>query len=275
MCEKKTLAVDPYAHQAEEKWKLQRMQDDNEMLCRVLKMESGAVFDASARYKGREEALFRFLFAMRFLDRVINVELKDEASILKVLSIVFAIEGIAPSDLGNRERFVTFLVKYIDQIGKLTLLHGYLFTPEYPLGGEPRRERHLMFGAAVKDQAFREQRGDDRDPEYCSTGQSPTCFCTGWLRRQSEAVLNDFTKQFGEKLYAMRCAVAHDATPVVFGGIRDRKPDDPAIRSFTVVDAYSVRDGKYVTYETGLLLDDTIRVLMAGIRRCFEEGSRF
>ena len=275
MSEKRALAVDPYAHQPEGEWKLQRLQDDNEMLCRVLKMESEAVFDASAKYEGREEALFRFLFAMRFLDRVTSVELKDEASTLKVLSAIFAIEGIAPSDLGNRERFVQFLMRYMDQNGKRTLLQSYLFTPAYPLGGETGRERHLMFDAASKDEAFRKETFWDALPEYCGTDQYSSCFCSRWLVGQPERVLDDFTRLFGERLYAMRCAVVHDATPVVFGGIRDQKPDDAGFWSFSVWDAYSVQGGQFVTYETRLLVGDTVGILMEGIRRCFEDGSRF
>jgi hypothetical protein len=271
----KPLAVDPYAHQPDGDWKLTRQRDDVEMLCRVLSMEPDSVRAASAQYKGREADLFRFLFAMRFLDHVNRIELKEEASILRVLSVIFAIEGIAAANLGNRERLKGFLAKYLDQKEKLTLLHGYLFTPKYPLGGNRGKERHLMFGKAMADAQFRGEELQDKEPEYCSPGQYPGCFCTRWLSCQENAVLDDFTAQFGEKLYEMRSAVTHEAKPVLFGEARDREPENAASWSSTLWDAYSVRDGHFVTYETGLPVPDTVRILMGGVRRCFEDGSRF
>jgi len=269
------FAVDPYLHQPQGDWKVQRQRDDSEMLCRVLGMDPTSVFGASGTYLGREADLFRFLFAMRFLDRVTRVELKEEAATLRVLSVIFAIEGVAPPDLGNRERLVRFVVKYLDRTDKQTLLHGYLFTPKYPLGGKRGKERHLMFEDAMADTEFRKQELQPQEPEYCSTGQHPGCFCSRWLSSQNDTVLDGFAAQFGQKLYEMRCAVVHDATPVIFGEARDPKPQDAAVWSFTLWDAYTVGGGQYVTYETGLLVPDTIRILMTGIRRCFEDGSRF
>ncbi len=269
------FAADPYLHQPEGDWKVRRQQDDCQMLCRVMSMDPDSVLRASGSYQGRESELFRFLFAMRFLDRAFNVELTDRASVFKVLSVIFAVEGIAPAGLGNRDRVVRFVVKYLDRAEKQTLLHGYLFTPEYPLGGRPGRERHLMFDAASHDTQFRNQRLQQAIPELCSTGQYPSCFCTSWIGTQPETVVDDFAAKFADRLYQMRCAVVHDATPVVFGGVDDRRPDDAAFWSFSLWDAYSVRGGQFVTYESGLLVADTVRILMGGLRRCYEDGARF
>lgn len=273
--ETKPLAADPYAHQPDGEWKVKRQQDDKEMLCRVLTMEPTSVREASGQYEGREEELFRFLFAMRFLDRVNRVELKEEASILRVLSVVFAIEGIAPDNLNNCQRLTTFLARYLDQHEKQKLLDGYLFTPSYPLGGQPGNERHLMFDQAEADTKLRRQELREAGSESCRPRQGGSCFCSQWLRAQDSTVLDSLIIQFGERLYNMRCAVVHDATPVIFGEVGDPKPPDTASWSFTLLDAYSIRGGQYVNYRTGLLVPDTIVILMNGIRRCFQDGSRF
>ena len=149
-------------------------------------------FSGSAAFQGRERELFRFLFAIRFLDHTNRNELKDTASIFKVLATLFAIEGIAPADLGNQERIMRFLVRYLARDERLTLLHGFLFTVEYPLGGNRAHQRHLMFPQAVADKDFRKEHWYENDPKYCSTGQHPLCFCAQWLATQPDGVAGWF-----------------------------------------------------------------------------------
>jgi hypothetical protein len=269
------LAADPYPHQSDGEWKALRTQSDRDVLCRVLGMEPDAVYAGSTAFVGRERELFRFLFAMRFLDHANRNELKDTAAIFKVLACVFAIEGVALPGLGNQERITRFLVRYLNTEEKMTLLHGYLFTAEYALGAGAAHQRHLMFSRAVADVDFRTRNFYEEEPEYCTTGPHPLCFCSSWLHERGEPIVNDLARAFGEKLYQMRCAVVHDATPVVFGEAQDGMPPDVAVWSFTLVDAFTVRGGGYVTYETGLLVPDVVRILVTGLRRCFQDGARF
>ena len=186
------LAADPYAHQPDSDWKNQRIQNDRDVLCRILGIEPAAAYAGSAAFQGRERELFRFLFAMRFLDHTNRNELRDTASIFKVLATLFAIEGIAPTDLGNQERIMRFLVRYLARDELLTLLHGFLFTVEYPLGGNRAHQRHLMFPQAVADKDFRKEHWYENDPKYCSTGQHPLCFCAQWLATQPDGVAGWF-----------------------------------------------------------------------------------
>jgi hypothetical protein len=271
----RSLAVDPYAHQPDSDWKAQRIQSDSDVLCRIFGMEPAAAYAGSTAFQGRERDFFRFLFAIRFLDHTHRNELKEDAAIFKVLATVFAIEGIAPADLGNQERIIRFLVRYLDRDEKCTLLHGFIFTDEYPLGGDRAHQRHLMFQQAIADKDFRKLNWYEKEPDYCSTGHLPLCFCRQWLGTQPDGVVNDYIGKFGQRLYKMRCAVVHDATPVLFGEARAEKPPDVAVWSFTLVDAFTVRGGGYVTYETGLPIPETVRILMNGLRRCFEDGAKF
>ena len=238
-------------------------------------MQPEAVYAGSTTFQGREREFFRFLFAIRFLDHTNRNELKDSAAIFKVFASVFAIEGIAPAGLGNQERITRFLVRYLNRDEKMILLHGYLFTAEYSLGGGPAHQRHLMFSRAVADNDFRRRNFYEEEPRYCTMGLHSLCFCSLWLREQAGPIVDDLARVFGERLYQMRCAVVHDATPVVFGEAQDGRPPDAAVWSFTLVDAFTFRGGGYVTYETGLLVPDIVRILTNGLRRCFEDGARF
>src|SRR5258708_3316334 len=110
---------------------------------------------------------------MRFLDHTNRNELKDSAAFFKVLPTVFAIERIATTCFGNQERITRFLVRYLDRDEKITLLHCYLFTAEYALGGGPAHQRHLMFSRAMADNDFRRRNFYEEEPRYCTTGLYP------------------------------------------------------------------------------------------------------
>lgn len=126
---------------------------------------------------------------MRFLSRVNRFELRENATILRICSLIFAVEGVTPEKLKASERLAKFLATDLVRDHKLTLLRGFTFTPEYLLGADREADRHLMFEAAVGDNGFRKAHFHDRVPEFCSTGQLPTCFCLEWLAEQSEDVV--------------------------------------------------------------------------------------
>ncbi|GAC1702744.1 MAG: hypothetical protein NVS9B4_08800 [Candidatus Acidiferrum sp.] len=269
------LLADPYAHQPNSSWKLERTKEDNQILCSVLDMRPEQILAASKSFAGQEKRLFRFIFAARFLDYVDRGELRENASIFKVLSRIFAIEGIASGDMQNKKRLERFLVKYLVTEEKLRLLNGYLFTSVHLLGKERQHERHIMFQAAVADRDFRSRNYRVEDPEYCTTTPYGACFCSPWLRDQAEPILDKCVAEFSKKLYQMRCAVVHDATPVLFGAASDQKPPDVKSWSFSLVYTFTVGAGGYVTYESGMLIPETISLLTNGLRRCFEDGANF
>ena len=235
-------------------------------------MTDEEVYEGSKQFLGREIELFKFLFAMRFLSHT-RSELTENATILKICSLIFAIEGITPGK--PSKRLSQFLINCISHEDKLTLLGGFTFTPEYQFGDNREADRHLMFKAATGDNRFRIENVHDQVPEFCSTGPFPTCYCREWLTQQTDGILNSFVGQLGKRLYEMRCAVVHDGTPVVFGEAQENKPADVALWTVSLVDAYSRKQGRYVTYESGILVSDLSAIIMRGLRECFKSGAKF
>lgn len=271
----KPFAVDPYAHQPESEWKVERLANDQQFICEILGIEPKRAYAASANFEGRGADFFRFIVALRFLGHVLRNELTENATMLRVVSIVFTVEGLAPSNLPNRNRLKRFLSKYLIRDEKLILLAGFLFAEPHPLGQAGTPARHLMYVGALPDTAFRKKNFLDRDPEYCSTGPNPLCFCERWLREQTDDVVDDFTERLGDRLYDMRNAVTHDAMPVFFASA-EKKPQDVALWSMTLVDVFTQDQRRsFVTYESGLQVRDLVEIFLAGFRRCFEDGARF
>jgi hypothetical protein len=267
------LAADPYAHQPDGAWKTERQQSDRQLLSQLFAMTEDEVYEGSKQFLGRERKLFEFLFAMRFLSRAIRFELTENATILKVCSLVFAVEGITP--VRASKRLSRFLVTYVDRDHKLTLLRSFTFTPEYQLGADRQADRHLMFETAMADDGFRNAHFRDYVPQFCSTGQPPSCFCLEWLNEQPNGTVNRFVSQLGRRLYQMRCAVVHDGTPVVFGEAAENRPPDVAHWSVSLVDAYTIKNKQFVTYESGILVPELSAIIMQGLRMCFEDGAKF
>jgi hypothetical protein len=237
------------------------------VLCQFLGMDPRTVFEASKKYANREADLFRFIFSIRFLVHALENELKERATTLKVVSLIFTVEGIAPSSLlPNRVRLKRFLVLYLSRQEKITLLTGFTFTGGHALGQHSASRRHLMFDGIPKGNAF--LRTTD-----CSTCAHTVCSCRGWLAAQPVDVIDDYTEKLGDKLYDMRNAVAHDAVPVFFASSEEQRPKDAATWSITLVDAFTRdRRASFITYQSGLLVEDFISILRNGLWRCFEDG---
>lgn len=272
----KPFAVDPYAHQPDSEWKTDRLKGDQAVLCDLLRMKEREVYDASGSFGGRETDLFRFVVALRFLNHVLKNELKDDASTLKVVSTIFAVEGIAPPTLQpNRNRLKQFVVKYLAPEEKRALLIGFLFAEEHALGQPGNPARHLMYQEAFNDTAYRKKNYLESDPEYCSSRPHSLCFCGGWLSVQTDGTINSYAERLAVKLYDMRNAVVHDAMPVFFASTEE-KPEEVAMWSITLVDVFTRgQRGAFVTYESGLQVRDILGIFLNGMRRCFEDGARF
>jgi len=270
------FAVDPYAHQPDGEWKTERLRGDQDMLCRLLGLSAQEVHDASATFAGREPDFFRFIMALRFLRHVLQNELKEEASTLKIVAAIFTVEGVAPPTLlPNRNRLKRFFVQYLAPEEKRALLTGFLFAEGHGLGQPGQPARHLMYQDFLGDVAFRQKYFLDSDPAYCSSWPHSLCVCGRWLGEQDEAVTNAYTEQLADKLYDMRNAVAHDAGPVFFASTEERPPD-AAQWSMTLVDVFTREQrGSFVTYESGLHVRDVLGIFLNGLRRCFGDGARF
>jgi hypothetical protein len=269
----KPLAADPYAHQAEGAWKIERLESDRKLLADLLGMTEDEVYEASKKFLGSERRFFEFLFAMRFLYRADRFELTENATVLRICALIFAIEGVTPGKVSHR--LSRFLTTYLGHDHKLTLLRSFTFTPQYLLGAGREADRHLMFESASADKGFRDAHGHDQVPQFCGTGKIPNCFCMEWLLEQSEGTLNQFIGKLGERLYQMRCSVVHDGTPVVFGEAQENKPPDVAHWSVSLVDAYALKRGEFVTSESGILVPELSAMVMRALRLCFEDGANF
>jgi hypothetical protein len=267
------LAADPYAHQSGGAWKAERQQSDRQLLSQLFAMTEDEVYEGSKQFLHHERKLFEFLFAMRFLSRAIRFELTENATILKVCSLVFAVEGITPGR--PSKRLSRFLFTYATRDQKLLLLRSFTFTPAYQLGADRQADRHLMFETAIADDGFRNAHFLDHVPQFCSTRQPPSCFCLEWLNEQPDGTVNRFVSELGRRLYQMRCAVVHDGTPVVFGEAAENRPPDVAHWSVSVVDAYTIERDQFVTYESGIHVPELSAIIIQGLRRCFEDGAKF
>lgn len=54
----KPLAADPYAHQTDGDWKIERLQDDRQLLSQVLGMTEGEIYEGSKKFIGSEQTFF-------------------------------------------------------------------------------------------------------------------------------------------------------------------------------------------------------------------------
>jgi hypothetical protein len=64
-----------------------------------------------------------------------------------------------------------------------------------------------MLERASQDKHFLDQRLQQATTEYCSTGQSPSCYCK-LDQHTGRRCCDDSMARFADKLYKMRCAVA-------------------------------------------------------------------
>jgi hypothetical protein len=272
------FAVDPYPHQPDSTWKVDRCISDQRILCESLGLSREDVFAASERFHGRSSDLLRFIIAVRFLMHAIHNELQERATTLKIASLIFTIEGVAPVTLRpNRKRVEMFLVRYLAREDKLRLLGNFLFSRGHPIGvGEADHPRHLMIAKALADTTYRKANWIETDPNFCSTGQQQLCFCSMWLAEQGAEVIDNFTKELANKLYDMRNAVTHDAVPVFFASSQEERPADTATWSMMLVDAYSHDNREvFTTYESGIFAEEIATILSGALAQCFMNGADF
>src|SRR3990167_11345887 len=102
------FGADPYKHQDASQWKDARLEEDATLLCKFLNInDRNKLQEVSAIYKGNEEILFRFIYAIRFLDYCYNKALKPEDTTLMTVVTIFAIEAITPG-VTKKERVFNF-----------------------------------------------------------------------------------------------------------------------------------------------------------------------
>ena len=272
----KPFAADPYVHLLDGDWKLKRAEEDKKVLCEIFQAEAEEIYEGSNIFVGREGVLFQFITTMRFLNYVLRNELRDEATILRVLSGIFAVEGAAPGAIASKDRLPLFLECYLEREEKITMLRSFVFTEPYPLGAEQHSSaRHLMFSRAKSDVGFREDNGLDKEPEYCSTQVHGACFCARWLNEQCDVTLNRYMRHLGERFYHMRCAVVHNGSPVYFADSGVTRPADVVQWHVSLVDAFSLKRGEFVLYESGLTVPEILGMFRRGLKRCFLDGCHF
>jgi len=187
------------------------------------------------------------------------------------LTWIFFLESlVALKQKGKSHKLQKLFVGYADEAEKIELLDGFLFSRRYRFGTKGKRVvRHVMFRGFLSDEKWK---SENFDPSwnswrgYCSGGTpSPICFCVDWIKSQKH-LINKYLRVLIGHLYEMRCAVVHEAFPVVFF------PDlflAPHIQS-TMRDAYPIGHGLswFRSYESSIRPNRFIEILR-NVAKCY------
>lgn len=133
---------------------------------------------------------------------------------------------------------------------RLRLMKAFAFSKDYRLGTAPSRPRHLHCAAGEKDDLQAEKEG--RRQRFFVRK-----YCTRFCKPPTREELDKFFPKLVRRLYAMRSALVHRASPVIIAASgRDGVPG-------TLIDALFM-GSHLVSYETTLTADELIAVF----RRC-------
>lgn len=207
------FSVDPYKHQDSSAWKNKAVAEDAKLLCEFFGKSQEELEQASRAYKGEEHLLFNFIYAIRFLEYCFNEAIKDTDTMLRVLVTIFAVEAITPGG-EKKKKFVRFFTQTLTTDDKKFLLKSYVFSEPVLLGTTISSLNHVMYKACSGDAKFQPS-GTSNNVE-CSPTKLSNCCCSAWLDGRGRGQLDNFLRDILGKLYAMRCAVVHDAAPVFF-----------------------------------------------------------
>lgn len=263
------FAVDPLPHYNRRKQQALRRFSRN--LQKVFHKSREEIFQASSSYTGKPRELLNFLFTISSWQYFNNYELKPKARTLAVTTLICIAESLFSGPPGKR------LYKFLRQLNdtdKRTLLGSYLFsspTTTYPV--EISEHRHLMYEDML-DSLSSSVRTHYQSQHCSARGDNSVsfCECENWLINQDTTILNRHLKKLSEKLYDMRSAVFHDATPVGFCHSASR-PSTHAYWSMTIVDLYSRRhEGYSVSYSSDLSRTQLEEIFLRGIWNIFEAG---
>lgn len=188
-----------------------------------------------------------------------------------VLTFIFFLEALTSAMPGSKsEKLQQLFVKNSSEQEKKDLVDGYLFSDPYSFGEGSGITRHVLFSDFNADVNWIESNLDTSWTEWqrcCSAGNSSICFCLKWLE-ENLSNLDLYVARVVEKLYEMRCAVVHEAFPVVF--LPEYKDFDNAgmVGTSTIVDAFPLRNGLFISYECSLH-PNRIQEIMTAIARQF------
>lgn len=172
-----------------------------------------------------------------------------------ILTFIFFLESLTATAEGSKsKKLQKVFVKHATKKDKMDLVTGYLFSKPYVFGKKKTINRHSMFKDFEQDIKWQK---NNMIPEwtdwkkFCSAGNSPLCFCNKWLL-DNPYKIDQYTCKIIKRLYEMRCAVVHDAFPVTF--VPEYKDFDSVgmTGTSTIVDAFPLKNGKFVSYECSL-----------------------
>ncbi len=183
---------------------------------------------------------FRLLTGLRFI--------KKEKS---ALSEIFFLESlIAVKKNGKCNKFIELFLNNLDEIEKLDLIDNFLFSQPYKFQVSRDEPRHVMFTDFERDSPWIKKNIDSswrsyRD--YCSSGNSPNCFCMQWLK-SNQSKIDVYLKIVVWNLYKMRSAVVHECFPVVF--LPNYNDNIDGIEISALMDAFPIDHSidKFVSY---------------------------
>lgn len=217
-------------------------EDLTKRLVSQMNLEQQSAVDLVAKLSSLE--LVRLWSGLRFIERHFDA-----------LTLIFFMESLTAMDPGTKsQKLKQLFVQNSSTQDKLDLVDGYMFSEQYTFGGSHGITRHLMFADFEVDTHWKK---NNLDPSWtmwqdgCSTGTSSMCFCLKWLEENLRK-LDLYVAGVVGKIYKMRCAVAHEAFPVIF--LPEYEDFDSAnmIGTSTIVDAFPWPNGKFITYECSL-----------------------
>lgn len=265
------FAVDPLHYQTDIRRKQQTLRSFSRLLQRTFNKTKQEVFDQSSAYVGKPRELLNFLFAVSSWNHLAKYELKPKARTLAITTLICVAESSFSGR--NQDRLSKFLSLLPDQ-DKRMLLNSFIFSPnqhDFPI--PLTEQRHLMYEEAIN--SHRPEMRQHYETQHCfstAADGETFCECGGWLSGQPQATLDRLLKELSKRLYDMRSAVVHDASPVGFCHTEQR-PEGYASWGMTIVDTYARRDQGYsISYESSISRGQLEEIFKRGMWEAYKKG---
>lgn len=189
----------------------------------------------------------RLWAGLKFIDKEYNVLLE-----------IFFLESLIAIDQPEKcKKLTNLFCNFTNFEEKVNLIDRFLFSEPFNLGQKKGIHRHVQFSDFVKDEEWIKEKIDSswiNWKEYCSSGNTPLCFCMEWLKsHKDKGRINCYLEKIIEYLYDMRCAVVHEAFPVNFLAVNEKT---------SLVDSYPSRKHKkrFVSYNVYMSPDSFFKI---------------
>jgi len=135
------------------------------------------------------------------------------------LRVLFFLESLVAIKQRDKSRQLKELfVDHAEEEEKIDLVDGFFFSRPFKFDNTRGEVRHTVFDDFSQDKTWISKNIDPSSVNWkkdCSSGQAPSCYCIQWLKDHLISI-DTYVRSVVGHLYEMRCAVVHEAFPVIF-----------------------------------------------------------